>query len=411
MISYRQEIQNSWVQSAPSVRALADLLGMARPYSLRDVITRLRELETREVHTDIVTGAGVPLNGAVRFVVGSDGSYTFSGHMRATGFPSYHYGLQAWIVTTDGTVIAAQRVGDVYGTDTPGDRQDDWSQSGSDLSIRQHWESLRADARLGYDLDADIGGVLGAARDVLEFAAEGIAANIVLGEAGWIILIGSELAGMGVRIGTPDILTGLLVAGGTLLILGPYGLIPAVIAGGAAASLVNVRHRTMTNAEIAFADRVFNGTIDYDRVTLTNMSHGGGRKFTIPSVGGSILVNLDDALDNPTTYTDTPDSDYSQPGSVFIHELTHAWQITNNSFLGMVCGMSSNYSYHAGASEGDRLTDLTWSNRAWGDFNNEQQAHIVDDWYGAHFTDLNGFDAANDPAYHFIRNNIRTGQT
>ena len=59
-------------------------------------------------------------------------------------------------------------------------------------------------------------------------------------------------------------------------------------------------------------------------------------------------------------------------------------------------------------------------------FNNEQQAHMVNDWYGAHVvrdsagmfvfdsqgipvTDLNGFDALNDPAFHFIRDNIRTG--
>ena len=59
-------------------------------------------------------------------------------------------------------------------------------------------------------------------------------------------------------------------------------------------------------------------------------------------------------------------------------------------------------------------------------YNNEQQAHIVDDWYGAHVvkdamgnyvldaagvpvTDLNGAAALNDPAFHFIQDNIRTG--
>ena len=59
---------------------------------------------------------------------------------------------------------------------------------------------------------------------------------------------------------------------------------------------------------------------------------------------------------------------------------------------------------------------------------NEQQAHIVDDWYGAHvavdasgnfrydalgvpITDLNGAAATDDPAFHFIRDNVRTGVT
>lgn len=32
------------------------------------------------------------------------------------------------------------------------------------------------------------------------------------------------------------------------------------------------------------ADRVFKGKIDYSRLTLTNMSYGGGTKFTIPSI-------------------------------------------------------------------------------------------------------------------------------
>ena len=319
MVSYRAEVRSSWIETAPSVRELAELLRASKPYSLRDVLNRLREIETKKVSRDIVTGGGVPLNGHVDFELKSDGSYTFSGNMRATGLPSYHYGLQAWVKSGDGTVIAAQKVGDVYGTDTPGDRQDNWSQPGGNAAIRQHWLSLRTDAQTGYNLHADIGGVLGAASDVLKFAIEGVAANLVLGELGWVVLVGSELADMGVRVGTPDILSGMVVAGGTLLVLGPYGMIPAIIAGAAAAELANVGHRSMRDDERAFADRVFNGTVDFDRVTLTNLSHDG-RKFTIPSVDDSILVNLDDALDHPMAYSDPRISDYAEPGSVFIHE-------------------------------------------------------------------------------------------
>jgi hypothetical protein len=239
--------------------------------------------------------------------------------------------------------------------------------------------------------------------------------------------MGSELGDVGVRIGTPDIVAGLIAAGGVLWVLGPFGIIPAIVAGVVVADIVDVRHRRMTGDERAFADRVFNGTVDYDRVTLTNLSHDNGRKYTIPSVDDSILVNLDDAFDNPMSYAEAAGSDYAQPGSVFIHELTHAWQITNNSFLGVLCGMDSNYDYHVGSTESERLSDLSWSARAWNSFNNEQQAHIVEDWYGAHVakaadgsyvlssgipvTDLDGADALRDPAFHFIRDNIRTGTT
>lgn len=432
MPSYREAVLGSWVQSAPSVRGLAGELAVSPPISVRDLINRLDAVESITVQSDINTDDDAPINGHVEFQLASDGTYTFSGHMRATGFPSYHYGVQAWVKAKDGTVIAAQRVGDVYGTDTPGDRQDNWSQPGSNGAIKLSWASLRDDAQIGYTMHADIGGVLGTAWDVLTFAVKGIAANLFLGEVGWVLLIGSELADIGVRVGTPDILSGILVAGGVLLVLGPFGAIPAVIAGIVTAELVDVRHRAMTTEERTFADRVFMGQIDYDRVTLTNMSHDGV-KFTIPSVDDSILVNLDMAYDDPMGYQDlSPNSDYTQPGSVFIHELTHAWQITNKSFIGMICGMSHNYGYHDGDGEDARLLpeNISWTLRPWDDFNNEQQAHIVDDWYGAYvvqdppksknylkdgagvpITDLDGQAATRDPAFHFITQNIRTGTT
>ena len=165
----------------------------------------------------------------------------------------------------------------------------------------------------------------------------------------------------------------------------------------------------MTEEERRFAAAVFGDKLPFDRITLTNLSHGGGRKYVIPSLDGSILVNLDDAYDHPTTYSKAR-SDYTQPGSVFIHELTHAWQIANTSFLpGLICDQSNNYDYHSGAGESGRLVDRSWSTRPWNSFNLEQQAHIVDDWYGAFHTSLDSVEALNDPAFRFISNNIRAG--
>jgi hypothetical protein len=302
--------------------------------------------------------------------------------------------------------VAAQQTGNVYGTDTPGDRQQNWFQPGVNPGITQHWRSLRAGAGIGYHMQAEIGGVLGAAVDVLEFAVKGLAANLVLGPSGWFVLIGNELAAMNAQITSPDILAGILVAGGTLLIVGPFGLVPAIVAGAVTASLADVRHRALYPSERDFADRVFGGTIDYNRVVVTNMTHDGGRKFTIPSIGNSILLNMgDDAFDAPTVYQDAANSRYPQPGSVFIHELTHAWQICHNSIVDLVCGLSENYNYF----QGSRTADRSWQSRSWNGFNNEQQAGIVDDWYGDHRADLSSFDALNDPAFRFIRDHIRTG--
>jgi hypothetical protein len=70
-----------------------------------------------------------------------------------------------------------------------------------------------------------------------------------------------------------------------------------------------------------------------------------------------------------------------------------------------------------------RLADSSWTGRDWDSFNNEEQPHIVDDWYraslirdGANFefdangipvTNFDGEQALNDPAYRFIRDYIR----
>jgi hypothetical protein len=312
----------------------------------------------------------------------------------------------------------------VFGTDTPGDRQRNWSEGGVNRGIVLRWRSLRQGDSIGYHLHAKIAGVLGTARDVLLFAVEGIALNVVIGPTGWFVLIGNELAGLDAQLASPDILEGIAVGAGTLLILGPFGLVPAIVAGAATVALADIRHRPMNPKERAFADRVFRGTIDFNKVVLTNLSHDNGRKFTIPSIGGAILVNLNDAYDDPVRYQSPPDQDYPEPGAVFIHELTHAWQIHNNNFLGVICGLDSNYDYFDGRG---RLSDTAWPQRTWSTFNNEQQAHIVDDWYGAHVsrnsadgsylfdaqgipvTDLDGTAAINDPAFSFIRDNIRSG--
>src|SRR5215472_2308506 len=115
-ISYRASLERSWMQAAPSVatvRALAGTLDNPDPVSLRELLEDLSELESITREMDINTDDDTPLNGHVGFTLRSDGTYEFFGHMRATGFPSYHYGVQAWIETGDasGTVIGGQRSG------------------------------------------------------------------------------------------------------------------------------------------------------------------------------------------------------------------------------------------------------------------------------------------------------------
>src|SRR5207253_11493937 len=106
------------------------------------------------------------------------------------------------------------------------------------------------------------------------------------------------------------------------------------VAAGAVTDAL-VKFHQINAAEIAFADPVFSGEVPFGRVWLTNLSNGG-RKFTWPNMDGSILVNLGNAYQSPTTFQDS--SGYPAKGQVFIHELTHAWQIAHTFFTpGLAC--------------------------------------------------------------------------
>jgi hypothetical protein len=133
-----------------------------------------------------------------------------------------------------------------------------------------------------------------------------------------------------------------------------------------------------------------------------------GRRFAFPSVGKTLLLNLGEAAFNdPRGYMDAP-TGYNAPGQLFIHELVHAWQYTHHSLFDMLCNYADNYTYFDETRT--RLADTSWHGRAWNGFKVEQQAHIVDDWFEAYCNQpggLESFEAINDPAYRFIRDEIR----
>jgi len=186
-----------------------------------------------------------------------------------------------------------------------------------------------------------------------------------------------------------------------LLIAGPFGLVPALIAGAVTVAIADIEHRTLHDFEKDWARAIFGDKIRYDDIVVTNMVGADNRKFTIPTVGNKILMGLGPAWNNPTTWGDPTLVEYQEPGSVFAHELTHAWQICNISLVRVICNTSGDYDYATG--------DANWAARGWRSFNNEQQAHIIDDWYGRHYTNLKSLAALRDPAYHFIADNILPG--
>jgi hypothetical protein len=217
-------------------------------------------------------------------------------------------------------------------------------------------------------------------------------------------------------------MVGILMAGAAAFVFGPVAMFPAFLVGAVAtAALIKQRH--LTDPEKVFVDRVFRGTLPVDRILLTNLVGLGDRPFTAPGPGGTILVNLGEGYADPINYTGNGGTatGLNAPGQLLIHELTHAWQIGNESFtpeyycravstaVGTVGGDMSAYTY--GPASG-----------GWRSFGTEQQASIVDDWFAGRDTpdagsrqrayqpmDEEDQTSNRNPYYRYIRDNIRAG--
>ncbi len=392
---------------------LATSIGLHQPLSLTELVRHFDQPEIRTVQADLDADA---LHGATEFVMRSDGTYTFRGHLRATGFPSFAYKVQASVRCAAGVVIVVEAKGRVFGTDTPGDRQRDWSEDGTSPVIQSYWAALRTQPRLETDLQKNLSGVGGALVDVAKTVVETYVAAQFSGVVGAVIVLGGELgAATGVAIENPKILAGVTVGSAMLMVFGPSAIIPAVIAGSAVALLTDIKFRPMLREEVELAVTVFGNSLPIERIVLTNLCNPTNtakgflaREFTMPGIAdGKILVNLGKNFAQPLG-ADHPDNakvrgaSYARPGQLLIHELMHAWQIHHLSFVSLLCKalVSEDYRY----DEVKVREHADWSDA----FDLEAQAAIIDRWYGTH-PDLGGFDALNDDRFFYVSRHVRVG--
>jgi hypothetical protein len=173
----------------------------------------------------------------------------------------------------------------------------------------------------------------------------------------------------------------------------------------------------MNDAETALAFEVFKGTLPIDRILVTNLYNPTNtdrgflaREFTMPGIAdGKILVNMGKNFDHtlePDVEQSVRGTAYKAKGQVFIHELTHAWQIHHSTFLpGLLCKAlaSANYEY----DKAKVAEHASWSNS----FDLEGQATIIDRWFGENREELDGFTAINDDRFFYVSQHIRIGQT
>ena len=400
--------------TAVSSRALAQMVGMPTPVNLSRLIDAL--LAPVSFHAGITTPAGTALGGTVDLSVFSDGRYSFNVHMHDSGWDPYTFRVRCALQAPNGLTFLFQTSGHTDGTGSNPlghvNRDFDHNEPGQNPLIKQFWIDVRASS-MAVSKSYEDAGVLHTIEDIVKDLLGFLVADVTFGAGlALVIAASSELANaLDASFVGPGGLVGVVVAGGVVWVFGPSAIIAAVVAGVAAGAITDamIKHRQMTSEEYRFAGTVFGDTLPpRERLYLTNLSHGGGRKYTWPNLDGSVIVNLDDAFDDPMHYGS---GGYPTKGQVFIHELTHAWQIQTKSFIpGVLCkAVFETGSYNFGPA-----------GQPWSDFGLEQQAAIVDTWFGKYagswnttedvIANLSLQQAMQDPYFGYIANNIRLGQ-
>jgi len=165
--------------------------------------------------------------------------------------------------------------------------------------------------------------------------------------------------------------------------------------------------RLLKKSEVEFARQVFKNQLPYKKVHIASYYLPGnqGVPVTLASVSSIIPVHT---LRHYTIYFGPEvfkeGADRGGIASTFVHELTHVWQ-GYHSALGWEYMVNSMIAQgHAILTQGDRNRAYDYKpGEAWDDYNVEQQALLVQDWF------RNGM-REDDERYTYIVNHIRAGK-
>ena len=150
----------------------------------------------------------------------------------------------------------------MFGWDTPGPRQDNWSQPGHNEEIKHRWKSLRDGLRIDFHMQGNISGFTGVVADILTDVTSVLPPDIV--RTG-VLFVGEELFNLHLQEDNGDPLRGLLAIGDKTMILGPNGLIPAIYFG-----LIGASHRPMRDYERVSSPIGCSAAVSsWNRVTIT----------------------------------------------------------------------------------------------------------------------------------------------
>ncbi len=160
--------------------------------------------------------------------------------------------------------------------------------------------------------------------------------------------------------------------------------------------------RSLSTAEKNLAKSVFQNTINYDLVKVTDTLGAGGRPWTT-NTPPMYMINVG------SNYPSLTANDERK--LLLIHELTHVWQ--GQHLVPFMLNSGAHQTLSAINNGGDVASAYSYTGgKSWGQYNVEQQASIVEHWFmPANLCFQNGPCGGGmkttDSRYRYIRDNIR----
>ena len=166
--------------------------------------------------------------------------------------------------------------------------------------------------------------------------------------------------------------------------------------------------RALNPDEQALARRVFSASLILSQVEISDGLGFGNRPWTL--CGTSVYtIHL-----GPAGFEDALQDDDLK--NTLIHELTHCWQGQNSRLgfgfmIGSICCQTQAYLTQPRYEPKNTVFKIVPSaasayayspGKDWTDYNCEQQAQIVEDWFARGMS-------TSDPRYRYVRDNIRKG--
>lgn len=368
--------------------------------------------DTVLLHMDIAKG-GDAFFAWIEVTLRRDGTVRFQGHAQTSGIQSFDFAVVPTVSTLGNRAVVMQRSGHVNGTIDPGPRNFDWDE---EFASNPLVAAFFDDFQNGWIVvkEKHEGNLTDFFKDIANFAIKWVVGGTIISPGtGLIIFLGAEVGSL---VTTGSLVPGARIIEGFLWLAGPAGTLYALGAEGIAA--IGTHDRPINQEEYDFANQqVFKGTLpSRDRLILTDSIGAGNRPFTFPRFDGKITINMGaDGFDDPRQYH-VMHPERRVLGEVFIHELVHAWQIHHATMD--ILWLADAFTTQARGVAGGMPYKYGNAGPAYSDFNLEQQAQIVSDW----FAGREGRDPSTDqitkppmdqssPYFRYIKDNIWLGAT